>query len=68
MVRMLASIILSILLLDQSSFMEQIYNPSVSTHDALSPYELLLQVSILGSLTSESERGFPDSSVGKESA
>ena len=68
MVRMPASIILSILLLDQSSFMYPIHNASLSTHDALSPYEPPPQVSILVSLTSESERGFPDSSVGKESA
>ena len=68
MVRMPASIILSILLLDQSSFMERIHNPSLSTHNALSPYEPPPQVSILGSLTSESERGFPGGSVGKESA
>ena len=67
-VRMPASIILSILLLDQSSFMDPIHNASLSTHDALSPYESPPQMNILVSLTSERERGFPDSSVGKESA
>ena len=67
-VRMPASIILSILLLDQSSFMDPIHNASLSTHDALSPYKPPPQMNILVSLTSERERGFPDSSVGKESA
>ena len=60
-VRMPASIILSILLPDQSSFMDPIHNASLSTHDAPSPYGPTPQVSILGSLTRESERGFPDS-------
>lgn len=49
-VRMLAPIILSVLL-DQSSFMDPIHDPSLSTHDAPSPYRLHPQVSILGSLT-----------------
>ena len=49
-VRMLVPIILSVLL-DQSSFMDPIHDPSLSTHDAPSPYRLPPQVSILGSLT-----------------
>ena len=49
-VKMLAPIILSVLL-DQSSFMDPIHEPSLSTHDAPSPYRPPPQVSILGSLT-----------------